>query len=88
MHINHNIEGEVDIDVSHTRLDLIGEGDNVLGFGSMNSQACVSIHECSMEMIINASNPLAFGIKVNQIKFGGELAVVKVNGVLLDTNNI
>lgn len=74
--------GELNIIGNHVRFDMIGEGDNVLGFGSFDSKSHLSVDECSVELVINASNPHGFGIveKPTEVGFRGALTVVRING--------
>lgn len=74
--------GELDIKSSHVKFEMVGEGDNVLGFGSFDKKSHVSVDESSLELVINASNPLGMGIVEDdtEIGFRGALTTVKING--------
>lgn len=59
--------GELDVDISHVRLDLLGEGNSVLAVGSMDETATVSLDESATEIRINAATPVVFGAKEEKI---------------------
>lgn len=75
--------GELNIKFSHVRVEMIGEGDNVLGFGTFDKKARLFIDQTSLDLVINASSPLGFGIvgDVSELGFSGALTKVKINGV-------
>lgn len=81
------IEGDPEITCVHSRLEMMGEGDNVIGFGTGDEGATINLDECSMNMVINAANPNAFVGKKN-IEFKGPLAYANVNGLMLDVHNL
>lgn len=79
--------GGVAISVEHARLEMMGEGDNVMGFGSMDKQSFVSILESSLKLVINAANPLGFGSENKDICIHCPLVNVLINGEDLDISS-
>lgn len=73
--------GDVNIDITHCNINILGEGDFITGFGTRDEQAKVSITECSVDLTINASSPLGIGAKEKEIKFIGPNKACNINGV-------
>lgn len=73
-------EGEVGIKASHVRFEMIGEGNNVLGFGAFDETGHLSTDECSLDLVINAGSPKVFGIVEEETGFRGALTTAAVNG--------
>lgn len=82
LHLIGASSGELNIKGSHVKFEMLGEGDNVLGYGSFDGKSHLLVDECSVDLVINASNPLDFGTAEDEKEFGfrGPLTVVKVNG--------
>jgi len=76
--------GNVNIDVRHVRSIMCGEGDNVLGFGSMDKLSHLHAPESGLDLVINASSPLGFGVDNEDIGFRGHLVKAVINGVTLE----
>ncbi len=72
--------GELDLDISHTKVNMIGEGDSVIGFGSLDKVSHLKTQESSLDLIINASSPLGFGIVEKDTGFRGKQAKAVING--------
>lgn len=72
--------GELNIDINHAKLDVMGEGDNVLGFGTFDQKATLKVDECSIDLVINASSPMGFGLSHEVTGFKGKLATHRING--------
>lgn len=86
-HIIHLLgcsSGALDVDVEHARLELLGEGDNVLGFGDMDRKSSMLINDCTAQLIINASTPLGFGTCKETIRNVGANSDVRINGIRYD----
>lgn len=83
LHLLGCSSGALDIKASHVKFEMTGEGDNVIGYGSFDGQSHFKTDECSMELTINASSPLAFGIveAESEIGFKGPLTIAKINGI-------
>lgn len=83
----HNIcfvggdEGDVDIQITHGNFSLLGEGDNVAGFGTRSEEASLVIKECAVDLTINASSPVAIGAKKKEILYIGPRKEFAINGV-------
>lgn len=76
-------EGELGIKGSHVKFEMTGEGDNVLGYGTFDDKSYLAVDECSVELVINASNPKGFGIveEDTAVGFKGPNTAVRINGV-------
>lgn len=83
LHLVGCSEGPLSITSSHVKFEMIGEGDNVIGFGSFDETASLKVNETSLELVINASSPRGFGLahQETQIGFRGPLTIAKINGV-------
>lgn len=79
--------GDLEIDISHARLDLVGEGDIVAGFGNREEDAKVNVSECSLDLVINASTPIACGAKQKNFEKAGHLNFAHINGEKFDLRN-
>lgn len=80
--------GELSTCISHTRLSLVGEGDNVLGFGTVDMKASLEAHHIALDMVINASNPLGIGTPENVVSIEGPRGNIVINGTLYELNCI
>ena len=77
-------EGDLAITASHSRMQVLGEGDSVLGFGTHDSKASLNSEDGTIELTINASSPKAFGIVEEKSGFRGH-KIIKVNGEVSDS---
>ena len=73
--------GPLDIMIYHTNVNIMGEGDNVVGFGSKDKTSGLSIRQSALDMVINASTPLGFGTSRHDIGPVGPIALAKINGI-------
>lgn len=73
-------KGELDINISHVKVDMMGEGDNVLGFGTHDIKSHMVADSSTLQLVINASSPLGFGIQEETVGFMGHLTSVRING--------
>lgn len=76
--------GDVLIDISHCSLDLLGEGDNIVGFGTVSREARLRIKECSVKLVINASSPTEIGAAEKEVMYIGPDKAFIINGVTSD----
>lgn len=75
--------GNPDISLSHTSMKVMGEGDSVLGFGTLDSNATFNGEDGMIDLAINASSPKAFGVIVENSGFYG-YKTFKINGEISD----
>lgn len=80
--------GDASVDIEHVNLSLIGEGDEVIGFGSFDKNSKVNIYESLLDVAINASVPIAIGAKNENLSVLGEASSIKLNGSEYITSNL
>lgn len=82
----HNIyfmggaEGDVKVDVEHSNVSILGEGDNITGFGTRSEEATVILKESGIDLTINASSPQGIAAKEKEIKYIGPNKTARING--------
>lgn len=72
-------EGEINIVGHNTKMAMKGEGNSVLGIGTLDKKSSISLEECTEDIIINAADPLAFGAEDEKISIKGVPPMLKVN---------
>ncbi len=73
-------EGALDIIFEHTKIDMMGEGDSVIGFGSYDNKSSFNSSECFLGLVINASSPTAFGVNTETSNLVVRHSEIKING--------
>lgn len=76
-------DGQLDVEMHHVKADMIGEGDNVIGFGSADNQSHLKSKDSSLSLVINASAPNGFCVVEDNTGFDNHNAIVKINGVAI-----
>ncbi len=74
------ILGDPNISISHVNCTLLGEGDEIVGIGTKDEGANVTIKECSVDLTINAADPLGVGAKSKDIMYLGPNYLMHING--------
>lgn len=85
IHLIGSQSGALEIITEHTRMEMVGEGDYVYGFGGQDRTSSLAVIETSIGLVINASSPLGFGTaKNNFVGIVGQASHIAINGIVYD----
>ncbi len=73
-------QGDIKVNTEHIRLEIVGEGDDVLGIGSRDFSGKVDLEDTNIEMVINAATPNAFGSQEEDVIINAPGYNIRVNG--------
>ena len=71
--------GKLEVLLRNCKVQLRGEGNEVLGIGSMDRSAKVSLHEASTNISINSAEPVAFGTPEGAFESVGPYPSLHIN---------